>query len=67
MFELKISSLAVAGAMMSLSAAQAQAQAPQTEHNVSMAVAQAIIAGAIERCTWRRRRSTGRMDGTRIA
>ena len=29
----------------------ANAQAPQTERNVSMAMAQAIIAGAIEQCT----------------
>jgi uncharacterized protein GlcG (DUF336 family) len=29
----------------------ANAQAPQTERNVSMAIAQAIIAGAMEQCT----------------
>lgn len=32
-------------------AAAAHAQAPQTERNVSMAMAQAIIAGTIEQCT----------------
>ena len=32
-------------------AAPALAQAPVTEHNVSMAMAQAIIAGTIEQCT----------------
>jgi uncharacterized protein GlcG (DUF336 family) len=32
-------------------ASTAQAQAPQTEKNVSMGMAQAIIAGAVEECT----------------
>lgn len=45
---LKLFSLA---ACMSLAASAANAQAPQTEHNVSMGMAQAIIAGAIEQCT----------------
>jgi uncharacterized protein GlcG (DUF336 family) len=34
-----------------LLASGAQAQAPLTEHNVSMAMSLAIIAGAIEQCT----------------
>jgi uncharacterized protein GlcG (DUF336 family) len=38
-----------AGSM--LAATAAGAQAPQTEHNVSMAMALAIIQGALEQCT----------------
>jgi uncharacterized protein GlcG (DUF336 family) len=38
-----------AGSM--LAATAASAQAPQTEHNVSMAMALAIIQGTIEQCT----------------
>jgi uncharacterized protein GlcG (DUF336 family) len=38
-------------ASVSLIASAANAQAPQTEHNVSMAMAQAIIAGTLEQCT----------------
>jgi uncharacterized protein GlcG (DUF336 family) len=48
MFRLKIFSLA---ACLTMIASAANAQAPQTEHNVSMAMAQAIIAGTIEQCT----------------
>jgi uncharacterized protein GlcG (DUF336 family) len=44
----KILSIAI-GAMLLASAAQAQA--PQTEHNVSMGMSLAIIAGALEQCT----------------
>ena len=48
MSSFKILSLAL-GAM--LLASGARAQAPQTEHNVSMAMSLAIIAGALEQCT----------------
>ena len=48
MFVSRISSLAAC--MISITSV-AYAQAPQTERNVSMAMAQAIIAGAIEQCT----------------
>jgi uncharacterized protein GlcG (DUF336 family) len=44
----KILSIAI-GAMLLASAARAQA--PQTEHNVSMGMSLAIIAGALEQCT----------------
>lgn len=47
MSELKILPLA---ACLMLAASAANAQAPQTEHNVSAAMAQEIIAGAIEQC-----------------
>lgn len=39
----------VAGSIFAATAASAQA--PQTEHNVSMGMALAIIQGAIEQCT----------------
>ena len=45
---LKILPLAACATMI---ASAAHAQAPQTERNVSMAMAQAIIAGAVEQCT----------------
>jgi uncharacterized protein GlcG (DUF336 family) len=48
MFRLKTLSLA---ACLTLLASAANAQAPQTEKNVSMAMAQAIIAATIEQCT----------------
>ncbi|MFO1114858.1 MAG: heme-binding protein [Beijerinckiaceae bacterium] len=43
--------LAAAFAAGALSVTPALAQAPQVEKNVSMAMAQAIIAGTIEQCT----------------
>ncbi|HEY7646599.1 MAG TPA: heme-binding protein [Hyphomicrobiales bacterium] len=48
MSALKLFTLA---ACMSIAASAANAQAPLTEHNVSMGMAQAIIAGTIEKCT----------------
>ncbi len=48
MFNLKTLPLA---ACVTLLASAANAQAPQTEKNVSMAMAQAIIAATIEQCT----------------
>ena len=48
MFRLKTLPLA---ACVMLLASAANAQAPQTEKNVSMAMAQAIIAATIEQCT----------------
>jgi uncharacterized protein GlcG (DUF336 family) len=48
MFALKTLAMA---ACMTLVASAANAQAPQTEHNVSAAMTQAIIAAAIEQCT----------------
>ena len=38
-------------ACMSVAATAANAQAPLTEHNVSMGMAQAIIAATVEKCT----------------
>ena len=45
------SKLFALAACMSVAASAANAQSPLTEHNVSMGMAQAIIAGTIEKCT----------------
>jgi uncharacterized protein GlcG (DUF336 family) len=48
MSTVKILSIAIGATLL---ASAAQAQAPQTEHNVSMGMSLAIIAGALEQCT----------------
>jgi len=48
---LVVSSLAVFASVTTLAAGPASAQAPQVEKNVSMAMAMAVMQGALDQCT----------------